>query len=438
MKFRIITILILLFISPNLFSQLIFEENFDYNNGFLTNVSNNFWIEDPSGSVDVQVVNGNLNFDLYPSSNIGKQIYINGGASGRSGVKRDIGTITSGNIYFSFLISVYSTGDMTTGDGDYFFNFQNSTGSVLRNFLYIKKDEIDTTKFYLGLAKASLASLTWYTNPLNKGETYLVVISYNFVSGSDNDKSKLWINPDLSGSEPTPDIEIYSGVDASDIKYVQFRQRVSSGDIYIDGLRVSNSWDQSPLPVTLNNFGYKVISNKIILKWQTASEVNNIGFEIGRKYSGPLDVLNSDWQKIGFVPGSGNSNSPKYYSFVDKNLANGYYTYRLKQIDYDGSYSYSDALKVKVEYKPEELDIKNYPNPFNPITKIYYEIPEDGFVTLKIYNALGKEIRTLVSDNKIAGAYEIDFDATGLPSGVYINVLQSGDRRVIRKMQLIK
>jgi hypothetical protein len=107
-------------------------------------------------------------------------------------------------------------------------------------------------------------------------------------------------------------------------------------------------------------------------------------------------------------------------------------------IDYDGSYTYSDVLKVKVDYKPQILDVKNYPNPFNPITKIYYEIPEDGFVTLKIYNALGKEIKTLINENKIAGSYEIEFDASGLPTGIYFNVLQVGDKRVVRKMQLIK
>ena len=193
-----------------------------------------------------------------------------------------------------------------------------------------------------------------------------------------------------------------------------------------------------PLPIELATFNLEVYKNQVKLTWQTATEVNNYGFEIERKYNGPSDVSNNNWEKIGFVQGNGNSNSPKYYSFIDKNLLSGYYSYRLKQIDYDGSYTYSDVLKVKVDYKPQILDVKNYPNPFNPITKIYYEIPEDGFVTLKIYNALGKEIKTLINENKIAGSYEIEFDASGLPTGIYFNVLQVGDKRVVRKMQLIK
>jgi len=206
-----------------------------------------------------------------------------------------------------------------------------------------------------------------------------------------------------------------------------------------DGLAVDDfSIDQSSLPVQLFSFSANYLNKQVKLTWQTATEINNYGFEIERKYSGPADVSNNSWEKIGFVQGNGNSNSPKYYSFIDKNLLSGYYSYRLKQIDYDGSYTYSDVLKVKVDYKPQILDVKNYPNPFNPITKIYYEIPEDGFVTLKIYNALGKEIKTLINENKIAGSYEIEFDASGLPTGIYFNVLQVGDKRVVRKMQLIK
>ena len=193
-----------------------------------------------------------------------------------------------------------------------------------------------------------------------------------------------------------------------------------------------------PLPVELSSFNSEVYENQIKLYWQTTTEINNYGFEIQRKYTGLSGNTIASWQKVGFVPGNGNSNSTKYYSFTDKNLSNGYYYYRLKHIDADGSYNFSDVLKIKVDYYPRELKLKNYPNPFNPVTKIYYEIPEDGFICLKTYNILGKEIKTLINENKLAGSYEIEFNAKGLPSGIYYNVLQFGNKRIINKMQLIK
>jgi len=341
-----------------------------------------------------------------------------GFADGSYGVAFVIGannivTRTSGNGYALVL------GQTNTTDPIRFAKFTNGLGGTLTNIITATSPLNDVGSEYLSLALSyDPTNDTWelfgridgtsFGDPADGNLTFL---------GSATDNTYTTIPLDYMGA-------YWQGSTSADQTAFFDNVSVVLGNVV--------------LPVELSNFYYQVFKNLVQLKWQTETEINNYGFEIERKYSGPSDVVNSDWQKIGFVPGSGNSNSPKYYSFVDKNLANGYYTYRLKQIDYDGSYSYSDALKVKVEYKPEVLDIKNYPNPFNPITKIYYEIPEDGFVTLKIYNALGKEIKTLVSDNKIAGAYEIDFDAAGLPSGIYFNVLQSGDRRVIRKMQLIK
>ena len=388
-----------------------------------------------NNSVDkIIVTSGSLNYPGYPTSDGDKINYTT--ASNNQSLTRDLSSSqNSGSIYISFLIKVNSF-TSTSASGDYILAMNYST--THRPRFYIKRNDASSVLF--GLSKDG-SIVTFTTSSYTNNNTYLIVIKYVFNSATDtDDEVYLYINPTPITTEPdNADVSVSSGNDIQTISRILLRQITLSGiDIDLDEIRVGTSWEQAPLPVELSDFYSKIIKNKVMLFWQTETEINNYGFEIERKYSGPSDVIYSDWQKIGFVPGSGNSNSPKYYSFVDKNLANGYYTYRLKQIDYDGSYSYSDALKVKVEYKPEVLDIKNYPNPFNPITKIYYEIPEDGVVTLKIYNALGKEIKTLISDNKIAGAYEIDFDATGLPSGIYFNVLQSGDRRVIRKMQLIK
>jgi len=189
----------------------------------------------------------------------------------------------------------------------------------------------------------------------------------------------------------------------------------------------------TPLPVELTSFTATVSGGKVTLNWQTATEVNNYGFEIQRSVvSGQLSVISdqrSEWETIGFVEGHGNSNSPKDYSFIDENVAAGNYLYRLKQIDNNGEFSYSSEVEVNIEAIPTEFALyQNYPNPFNPTTKIRYSIPSfeshsgaaEQNVSLKIYDVLGNEVATLVNENKAAGNYEVLWNAASLASGVYI------------------
>jgi len=191
-----------------------------------------------------------------------------------------------------------------------------------------------------------------------------------------------------------------------------------------------------PLPVELTSFSAKVSEGEVTLKWQTATEVQNHGFNVERK-------TNKDrkrtWEKIGFVNGYGNSNSRKSYSFIDKDIAeSGIYYYRLKQIDTDGNFTYSNELCVTIG-KPMTFVIEqNYPNPFNPVTTIKYRIPELSFVTLKVYDVLGKDIATLVNGEKPAGTYDITWNAENFPSGVYFYRLQAGEFIKTKKMLLIK
>jgi len=144
------------------------------------------------------------------------------------------------------------------------------------------------------------------------------------------------------------------------------------------------------------------------------------------------------WNKIGFVKGSGNSNSPKEYSFVDKTALYGQYSYRLKQIDLDGSYEYSDTVAVTVGSKPQVYDVKNYPNPFNPATKIRFELPKASYVTLTIYNSVGEQVAVLANEFLNEGIYEKTFDGSRLASGVYISVLQAEGVKISKKMLLVK
>jgi len=188
------------------------------------------------------------------------------------------------------------------------------------------------------------------------------------------------------------------------------------------------------IPVELTAFTASTFNSKVTLNWTTATETNNSGFEIQRK----LD--NSDWERICFVEGYGTTTEPKEYSYVDdiSSITASSFAYRLKQIDFDGSYEYSDEVYVE---NPAPIDYalhQNYPNPFNPVTKIKYQLPELSFVTLKVYDVLGNEIAALVNKEKPAGSYEVEFNATSLPSGVYFYTIRTNEFIETKKMVLMK
>ncbi len=194
--------------------------------------------------------------------------------------------------------------------------------------------------------------------------------------------------------------------------------------------------DESTLPVELTTFSASVIGAKVKLSWNTATEINNFGFEVERKIL--KQVQNDNWEKIGFVNGNGNSNSPKEYSFVDNKLSTGKYSYRLKQIDNDGQFEYSKTIEVDFG-TPDKFELsQNYPNPFNPSTIIKFNLPEAGMVKLTLYNILGQQIKTLVNEFRESGIYSINFDASELNSGIYIYKIESGSFTQSRKMTLIK
>ena len=214
-----------------------------------------------------------------------------------------------------------------------------------------------------------------------------------------------------------------------------------------------------PLPVELISFTSSNINSKVLLNWQTATEVNNYGFEIERSVA-QISNLRNNWEKIGFVAGHGNSNSPKDYSFIDVNPPSGKLQYRLKQIDTDGSFQYSQVVEVETE-TPKQFSLEqNYPNPFNPSATIKYSIPsvmvslsnhdnsnvipslsrDEVHVTLKIYNILGKEVATLVNEYQKPGTYSYQFsiDNYQLSSGIYFYKLQAGNFSETKKLIILK
>ncbi len=181
----------------------------------------------------------------------------------------------------------------------------------------------------------------------------------------------------------------------------------------------------STLPVELVSFAGVSLDGKVNLLWQTATTVNNYGFDIERGRMIEGSNQNVLWENIGFVKGAGNSNTPEKFSFVDNDPLNGESSgvveYRLKMIDNTGNYKYSNIVMIDFN-QPLKFELsQNYPNPFNPSTTIKYQIPYAGYVTLRVYNILGQEAATLVNENKQAGAYSVELSADKyqLTSGIY-------------------
>jgi photosystem II stability/assembly factor-like uncharacterized protein len=197
------------------------------------------------------------------------------------------------------------------------------------------------------------------------------------------------------------------------------------------------------IPVELTSFTASVGENDVTLKWQTATEKNNSGFEIQKKKS-EVRSQESDWEKIGFVQGHGTTTEPKSYSFTDKNLEPGSYSYKLVQIDFDGTRNESEIVNVEVSSQPTKYSLsQNYPNPFNPSTTIEYSIPERTDVKLTVINIVGEKVAELVNRTMDAGSYSVVFDShsgevRNLASGVYFYTLQAGKTIVTKKMLLLK
>lgn len=187
-----------------------------------------------------------------------------------------------------------------------------------------------------------------------------------------------------------------------------------------------------PMPVELASFVSVVNVNNVELKWSTVSELNNSGFDVERK-SG------NDWHKIAFVHGSGTSNEVNTYAFTDNFLQTGNYKYRIKQIDYNGSFEYFNlSADVNIGIPDKFMLAQNYPNPFNPATAINFNLPLESFVSLKIFDMGGREVMNLIKEKRAAGYYSVNVNASALPSGVYFYRLSAGEFNSTKKMILLK
>jgi hypothetical protein len=220
----------------------------------------------------------------------------------------------------------------------------------------------------------------------------------------------------------------------------------SGADICADNVIINGSYSGSgtqcggALPVELVALTAQSTRKTVTLNWTTATETDNAGFEIERRLMANGSLHSSDWTSIGFVEGKGTSTSRTQYSFADKGLSPGRYAYRIKQIDRNGSTAYTAATEVEVGLAPKEFTLsQNYPNPFNPTTTIEFTLEKDGRVVLKLFDAIGRELATLLDENRTAGYYQsVTLDASRFGSGMYVYRIEANGKLLSRKMLLVK
>ena len=424
-RFYTTIIFVVILIVSSSFAQTIFTEEFDYPVGDSLGAHGWEW---HSGSGSILMVNaGSLVYPGY-SIGIGNSTTVLGGAGSREDSHKSFTSVDTIGAYFAaFLVNV----DTAITTGDYFIHFSTNPHSTnFRGRLFVKADGLGG--FFFGLSKAT-STVNYTTTSFVFGTTYLLVLKYTYNNAANNDDVvSLYINPDPS--QPEPGVADLTNTDTgTDIVLgsIDLRQGSNVYTVQVDAINFSNSWYTS-VPVELTSFAAFVSGKNVNLNWTTASEINNSGFEVERKSS------NSDWQKIGFVNGNGTTTEKQSYTYTDRNLTEGKFNYRLKQVDFNGTFEYSNVVDVVVSTPNKFELVQNYPNPFNPTTSISFNLPQAGNVKLAVYNLLGQEVQTLVNGFKEAGLHTVNFEAKNLNSGIYLYKLEANGFSSVRKMTLLK
>jgi hypothetical protein len=330
---------------------------------------------------------------------------------------KPLGTLTTGKWYISFLFYI------PTGKAGYFNTLALFAGGTSNWGMECYFDATGAGRLNAG--SATPYTFTWLANTWHQ---VIVVVDL------DLDQAEFWIGT----TNPLTQIATWQWtlgangagsplqLDAND-----FFGATATDEMYMDNYYFS---DVMPaiIPVELTSFTANVNNGVVELNWETATEVNNQGFEVERRTEA------TEYRTIGFVEGAGTITEPRNYSFADRNVENSTYIYRLKQIDFNGTYEYSNEIEVDaIGLMSFNLE-QNYPNPFNPTTNIKFSVPEAGNIKLSVYNVVGEEVAVLVNGFTEVGIFDVSFDASNLPSGVYLYKLQSANSTQTKKMMLLK
>jgi photosystem II stability/assembly factor-like uncharacterized protein len=388
---------------------------------------------------DIKFFNENLGLAMYSSGQVARTT---DGGSTWSAVSAGWGSAAGYDIFFADSLTVYICGgggriSKSINAGASFSQLPSLGTATLYSMHFF-----DTNNGYVVASGGRIYQTTdgiSFTEILNPLTTTLYKINFvdnniGWIGASGGD---LYYTEDGGVNWTQSNISLGPSQSIRDIQFAGNRMWI----VGTDGMIIRGYADPQ-IPVELTSFTATLNGSNVTLNWMTASEINNMGFDIER---GVISngVRNLIWEKIGFIKGNGTTTGVNTYSFTDKGLTAGVYNYRIKQIDFDGTFKYynlSESIEIGV---PDKFDLaQNYPNPFNPSTVISYQLPVTGIVTLKVYNVIGQEVAEIVNEVKQAGVHTVQFDGSNLASGVYMYKLSVGDGPgnfvSTKKMMLIK
>jgi len=289
----------------------------------------------------------------------------------------------------------------------------------LQNDIYEDLQEGDILTYHIWISSADLAAV-------NGGQIFWQTTdSWNWNSQ--------WTNGSSLTGDAWSTVEHTLPAIALPLQRIGFQLLLQAGNealtpaLYVDDITVT----RPVIPVELTSFTASVIENKITLSWKTATETNNAGFEIQRSKN------NKDFVSVGYAKGNGSTTQSQSYSYIDNIIGSGTFYYRLKQMDFNGTFEYSDIVEVST--LPTEFSLsQNYPNPFNPTTTISFNLKEKTDIHLLLVDVLGNVVEEIAAGSYEAGNHKVILDASNLGSGVYFYRLEAGNFISVKKLILMK
>ncbi len=339
--------------------------------------------------------------------------------------------------YQGYIYSYWGDQRNGTSDTDVFFSLSTDGGEAWSPALRVNDDNTTRHQFFPWMTIDQTTGIIWgvfYDRRNTTGSATDVYV----VKSTDGGES--FENFKVSESSFTPTSSVffgdYSNIAAWDKKIYPIWSRLQSGQLSVWTTIIE---DTMIVPVELTNFSASVNSGNVMLEWETSTETNNLGFEIERaRLTDNSEINIMEFRLIGFVQGNGTTTNPNSYYFTDEELLSGVYQYRLKQIDYNGSFNYSGIVELNLIVVNDFRLEQNYPNPFNPSTTINYQLPKAEFITVKIFDTISNDVKTIVKENEPAGVHEVNFDASQLSSGIYLYRIDAGTFHQSKKMLLVK